>query len=92
MEEGMETFSNILAPLSMENPMDRGAWWATSRSVTTSQTRLKWLSTHADIITGYEAQDGALSRSLQEVLVGVCLCACVCVCVHPPVSIHREVG
>ena len=57
----METFSNILAPLSMENPVDRGAWWATIRSVATSQTRLKWLSTHTDIIRGYEAHDGASS-------------------------------
>ena len=26
---------------------DRGAWWATVHGVTESQTRLKWLSTHA---------------------------------------------
>ena len=29
----------------LENPMDRGAWWATGHRVTKSQTRLKWLST-----------------------------------------------
>ena len=28
----------------LENPMDRGAWWATGHRVTKSQTRLKWLS------------------------------------------------
>ena len=28
----------------MENPMDRGAWWATVHGVTKSQTRLKQLS------------------------------------------------
>ena len=28
----------------LENPMDRGAWWATVRGVTKSQTRLKQLS------------------------------------------------
>ena len=27
-----------------ENPMDRGAWWATVRGVTESQTRLKLLT------------------------------------------------
>ena len=27
-------------------PMDRGAWWATVRRVTQSQTPLKWLSSH----------------------------------------------
>ena len=31
----------------LENPMDRGAWWATVHRVTTSQTRLKQLSMHA---------------------------------------------
>ena len=31
----------------LENPMDRGAWWATVHGVAKSQTRLKQLSTHA---------------------------------------------
>ena len=32
-----------------ENPMDRGAWWATVHGVSESQTRLKWLAhTHED--------------------------------------------
>ena len=31
---------------SLENPMDRGAWWATVRRVTKSQTWLKKLITH----------------------------------------------
>ena len=31
----------------LENVMDRGAWWVTIHSVIKSQTRLKWLSTHA---------------------------------------------
>ena len=30
----------------LENPMDRGAWWATVYRVAKSQTRLKLLSTH----------------------------------------------
>ena len=30
LEEGMPTHSNILA---WENPMDRGAWWATLHGV-----------------------------------------------------------
>ena len=29
-----------------ENPMDKGAWWATVHGVTQSQTWLKWLSMH----------------------------------------------
>ena len=30
----------------LENPMDRGACWATVHRVAKSRTRLKWLSTH----------------------------------------------
>ena len=32
----------------LENPMDRGAWWATAHRVTHSQTPLKRLSTHVN--------------------------------------------
>ena len=31
----------------LENPMDRGAWWATVHRVAKSRTRLKRLSTHS---------------------------------------------
>ena len=34
--------SNPLWYSCLENPMDRGAWWATVRGVAKSQTRLKW--------------------------------------------------
>ena len=33
----------------LNNPMDRGAWWATVYGVTKSLMWLKWLSTHASI-------------------------------------------
>ena len=39
--------SNPLQYSWLENPMDRGAWWATIHRVTKSQTQLKRLSTHA---------------------------------------------
>ena len=38
---------NPLQYSCLENPMDRGAWWATVHGVTKSQTWLKWLSMHA---------------------------------------------
>ena len=38
---------NPLQYSRLENPMDRGAWWVTFHRVTKSQTRLKWLNTHA---------------------------------------------
>ena len=31
----------------LENPMDRGAWWATVHRVAQSPAQLMWLSTHA---------------------------------------------
>ena len=38
---------NPLQYSCLENPMDRGGWWAIVHGVTKSQTRLKWLSMHA---------------------------------------------
>ena len=37
----------------LENPMDRGAWWATVHRVAKSQTRLKRLSTHMQLFISY---------------------------------------
>ena len=37
---------NPLQYSCLENPMDRGAWWATVHNVLKSQTLLKLLSTH----------------------------------------------
>ena len=38
---------NPLQYSCLENPMDRGTWWATVHSVKKSWTRLKGLSTYA---------------------------------------------
>ena len=43
LEEGTATHSSILC---LENPMDKGAWWATVHGVAQSWTWLKQLSTH----------------------------------------------
>ena len=37
---------NPLQYSCLENPMDRGAWWATVHGVANSRTQLKELSTH----------------------------------------------
>ena len=37
---------NPLQYSCLENPMDRGAWWATVHGVTESRTRLKGLNMH----------------------------------------------
>ena len=44
---------NPLQYSCLENPVDRGAWWAAIHGVTQSQTRLKWLSMHACIGEGH---------------------------------------
>ena len=44
-----EGYGNPLQYSCLENPMDRGVWWATVHRVTKSWTRLKQLSTHVDI-------------------------------------------
>ena len=43
---------NPLQYSCLENPMDRGAWWAAVYGVTQSRTRLKPLSMHACIGEG----------------------------------------
>ena len=42
-----EGHSNPLQYSCMENPMNRGAWWATVHRVAQSWAQLKWLTTHA---------------------------------------------
>ena len=41
---------NPLQYSCLENPMDRGAWWATFYTVTKSWTRLKQFSMHASTV------------------------------------------
>ena len=43
---------NLLQISCLENPVDRGTWWAAVRGVAQSQTRLKWFSMHACIGEG----------------------------------------
>ena len=49
---------NPLQYSCLENPMDRGAWWAAVHGVTKSWTRLKWLSTHMHTWTTHSRPDG----------------------------------
>ena len=41
---------NPLQYSCLENPLDRGAWWATVHRVARSWTRLKWLSMHKHLL------------------------------------------
>ena len=49
---------NPLQCSCLENPRDRGDWWATVYGVTQSRTRLKWLSSSSSIV-------GTLNEDLQ---------------------------
>ena len=42
----------------LENPMDRGAWWATVHGVAKSRTRLERLSTHAPVCLSFHLFKG----------------------------------
>ena len=46
-----EEHSNPLQYSSLENPMDRGAWWAIVHGIEKNQTRLKQLSTEHQYLT-----------------------------------------
>ena len=59
---------NPLQYSCLENPMDRGAWWATVHGVAKIRTRLKWLSIHA---WEYKINNKALLSSTQRGFEGV---------------------
>ena len=52
---------NPLQYSCLENPVDRGNWWAAVRGVTQSRTRLKQLSMHACIGEGMATHSSILS-------------------------------
>ena len=82
MEEGMETFSSILAWRIPRTEEPGGL-----QSIGWQRVRHDW-SGLAHTQTSSQAM-----KHRVEPWVDLCRrCWCVCVCVHPPVSIHREVG
>ena len=82
MEEGMETFSSILAWRIPRTEEPGGL-----QSIGRQRVRHDW-SGLAHTQTSSQA-----TKHRVEPWVDLCRrCWGVCVCVHPPVSIHREVG
>ena len=69
---------NPLQSSCLENPMDRGAWWATVHRVAKSQTQLKQLSMHTCIIyvEGRRGEKRIINRTrrlrLSSVAVQLC--------------------
>ena len=65
---------NPLQYSCLENPMDRGAWWATVHGVTHSQIRLRLLSMHNHIprLTVLLSWIKKALASVSLLLIGVC--------------------
>ena len=61
---------NPLQYSCLENPMDRGAWWAMVHSVTKTCTWLKWLGTHTRL-----SQADLSQCSIPKMLLGIYECA-----------------
>ena len=51
-----EGHGNLLQCSCLENPRDRGAWWAAVYGVAQSRTRLKWLSSSTTYLIWFYAQ------------------------------------
>ena len=60
---------NPLQYSCLENPMDRGGWWALIHRVTKSQTRLKWLNTNIYLRASSVAQRVKNLPAMQETWV-----------------------
>ena len=73
--EGSEGNGTPLQYSCLENPMDRGAWWATIHGVAKSRTRLSGGGVCVCVCVG------CVCVCVVCVWVWVCVCVCVCVCV-----------
>ena len=60
---GGEGNGNPLQYSCLENPMDRGAWWAAIYRVAQSQTQLKWLSCRSSSNAGITGDIGLIPGS-----------------------------
>ena len=57
---------NPLQYSCLENPMDRGAWWAVVHSVAKSQTQLKWLNMQARRLQGLHISYHSLCLTIRQ--------------------------
>ena len=61
-----EGLGNPLQYSCLENPMDRGAWWASVHRVTKSQTQLKQLSMYPCTVYVYTGWRGKIFAKQEE--------------------------
>ena len=69
---------NPLPCSCLENPRDRGAWWAAVYGVAQSRTRLKWLSSSSSGSTHFTNPPTLASRNHQSILYISEFCCFVC--------------
>ena len=63
---------NTLQYSCLENPMDRGAWWATVHGVPKSQIQLKWHSVHTTYLQSTWAFHSLYIFLVSDFLVSIC--------------------
>ena len=56
----------------LENPRDRGAWWAAVYGVTQSRTRLKWLSSSSSISWLVTIQKISSFKNVWSLIIWLC--------------------
>ena len=61
-------YGNPLQYSGLENPMDRGAWWAAVHKITKSRTGLKGLSTHTPYCPAMKSVDRGPAASTVRLL------------------------
>ena len=69
---------NPLQCSCLENPRDRGAWWAAVYGVAKSRTRLKWLSSNSSSSMApicFRQKSKLVSKSLRKSTTGMKLCS-----------------
>ena len=81
--EGSEGNGTPLQYSCLENPMDRGAWWATIHGVAKSRTRLSGVCVCGCVCVGVGCGGVCVWC--------VCGCGCVCVCVGVCVLVSKQI-
>ena len=85
---------NPLQCSCLENPRDRGAWWAAISGVAKSRTRLKWLSSSSSMVQTRNTQSGVRTvylpkREITRISYKILVDSLSKLSCHFPVVIHK---
>ena len=83
---------NPLQYSCLENPMDRGAWWATVHGITKSRTWLKRLSTHTHVYLCLPNRLRASWRLPNPILPLSAVAPSAETCIHPEYTRNEQVS